>query len=372
VPSETLWLRSLQRTQRKLAMGVHNLDPESVLARETWQLAAAYLTRRWFPRSGKLAISELIHACYLHALWWYPILQQRCPGTCRPTWYTGTVLTWLRRAASMSTRQWYFASVTVETAATAVAAAHHAIRLPGVENGAWVEASLGFLEQLAATGKRKSVIPNYILEMLAFLDWDREFDEAFGCREPAHRRRIRRARKQGTSSRLRCRNNQYLLADIQLVKRTSDLDWIDLRDVAIQVLDYLIRAEEDPKTGVWRLEIRLQDSVVAEARGYIKSIATGRGPAPARLSALRYFLRAFEAKHRYAPGAWRQFEELSKYAKAMAKRHIKPQLSRQADKSLPAIRTTNTLIIPEANPFMDQAPLEAWERWFSPYRCGFD
>lgn len=368
MPSETLWLQPLQRTQRKLAMGVHTLDPEAVLARDTWRHAATYLTQRWFPRSGKLAISELIHECYLHALWWYPILQQRCPGTCRPTWYTGTVLTWFRRAASMTTRQWYFASIDMETSATAEDASHHAIRLPGVGNGAWVEASLGFLEQLAATGKRKSVIPTYILEMLAFLEWDREFDKALGCREPAHRRRILRVRKQGTSSRLRCGRTQFVLADRYLIRRAMEFDWVDLRETAVPILDYVIRAMEDPRTGGWRLVIRLQDEVVRDARSSIKAIVTGREPAHIRLSALRRFLYAFEANHRFAPGAWQQFMELSKYARSQSKRHIKPQLARGASNTIPAIRTTNTLIVSGANPFMDSTPMEVWERWFSPYR----
>ncbi len=372
MPSDTPWLQPLQRTQRTLAMGVHTLDSGNILARETWQRAAEHLSRRWFPRSQELAIAELIHECYLQALWWYPILQQRCPGTIKPTWHAGTVLTWLRRAASMSTHQWFFASIDIKTQATAEAAICQAQALPGTGDASWIEMSLEYLEMVSATGKRKAVIPTYILEMLSFLPWDRELDALLGCRESAHRRRIRRAKKQGTSSRLRCGHTQYLLADSQLAKHAAELGWVDLREVEVQVLEYLIRAKEDTEKAVMRLVIRLQDNVVADARSHIKAIVTGRRPAPARLSALRRFLRAFEADHRYAPGAWRQFVEISKYAKGQAKRHIKSQLPREADKSLPAIRTANTLIIPGMNPFMDYAPLEEWERWFSPYRCGFN
>lgn len=362
------WLQPIQRTQRTLAMGVHTLDPDEVLARETWRLAAEHLTRRWFPRSQNLAIGELIRQSYLHALWWYPILQQRCLGTCLPTWHTGTVLTWFRRAASRATGQWFFASGSIETEAAPEAAFQEAAALPGVGNQAWVEASLGLLAQLAATGSRKSVIPRYILESLAFRDTDREFDAQFECRAPARRRRILRVNKQGTSSYLRCGRTAYLLADEHLAARADDVAWVDLREAAVPFGDCLIGARKDDKAANYRLEIWLQERVIKEARNEIKAIATGRGPAPSRLHALRRFLCAFEAQHRYAPGAWRQLNEISKYAKGQSKRHIKPQLGPDQDKSLPAIRTTNTLIIPRPNPFLESASLEEWERWFSPYR----
>jgi hypothetical protein len=139
-------------------MGVHKLDPCEVLARETWRLAADHLTRRWFPRSVDLAIGELIRECYLHVLWWYPILQQRCHGTYRPTWYRGTYLTWFRRSASQATRQWFHATPHIETAATPDAVLAQACLLPGAGDPGWVEESLAFLAALAATGSLKSTI----------------------------------------------------------------------------------------------------------------------------------------------------------------------------------------------------------------------
>lgn len=366
--SDIQWLQPIQRTQRTLSMGVHNLDPDEVLARKTWRLAAEHLAQRWFPRSQNLAIGDLVRESYLHALFWYPILQQRCLGTCLPTWHTGTVLTWLRRAASRTSEQWFYVSDSIETEATAEAALQEAVSLPGVGKRAWVEKSIGLLAQQAVTGGRKSVIPQYILETLAFRDVDLEFDARFECRAPARRRRILRTSKKGTCSYLRCGKTAYLLANQHLVSRANNALWIDLRDDVASLGTYLIGAKKDKKSGKFRLEIWLDGSVMEQARAEVKALATGRGPASHRMKALRRFLYAFEAQHHYAPGAWRQLNEISRYAIGQSKRHIKTQLGPDQDKSLPSIRTTNTLIIPRPNPFLAPAPLEEWERWFSPYR----
>ena len=367
--SDIRWLQPLQRTQRTLAMGVHNLDPNEVLLRETWQLAADYLTQRWFPRSNDLAIGELIRECYLHALWWYPILQQRYPGTYRPSWFTGSLLSWFRRSASKTTGQWFYATFCIEAAPTIEAAKQQGRLLPGAGNAAWVDDSLGFLAQLAATGKRKSVMARYILELVAFLDWDRMFNEAWECRARPSRRRVLRTARQGTVSYLRHGRIIHLLADSHRVKQSGEYAWIDLREEAVPVLDYLIGTVQVDKTDRERLLIQLQCRVVAEARANIKAIVTGKRSAPARLHELRRFLYKFEAQHRFTPGAWGQFVDLSRYAASQAKRHIKAQLASGSDMSIPRIRVTNTLIIPGTNPFLKATPLDEWERWFSPYRC---
>lgn len=365
----TTCLTAVQRTQRCLARGVHNADPAELLARETWAAVAAYLTARWFPRSVELAIGELIRECYRHALFWFPILQQRCPGTCRPTWYVGTVLTWFRRAVSPGTGQWFYATHSIGTAATADRAIGEALALPGVRNEGWVADSLDFLAQLAATDGRKAVIAQYILDELAFLDVDRDIEAAFHARARPHRRRVMRAGKQGTASYLRQGGTLHLLGDAHTVQRTDgQWSWVDLREHSIPVLDYLIGCQQDPKDQHWRLAASLQASVLAEARHTLKALATGPSPAPARLRAMRQFLSGFEANHRYAPGAFQQFQDLTHYARSQVNRHLRPQLPQGTDKTVPAIRVTNTLIIPRPNPFLDAQPADEWERWFSPYR----
>lgn len=369
MPSDPLWLQPLQRTQRSLAMGVHRLDPCEVLARDTWGLAADHLTRRWFPRSVDLAIAELIQTCYLHALWWFPILQQRCHGTYRPTWHRGTLLTWFRRSASMATQQWFYAPYRIEPEATFEAAVAQASALPGAGDPEWVEESLRFLADLAATGSLKSRIAQYLLETLAFLDNDRAFEVSLGYRARPSERRVLRAAKRGTASYLRYGRDIHVLCDAHRAARSEEgAIWTDLREGAVPVLDYVIRALPGGEKGAWRLAVELQSGVLAEARASIKAIVTGPQKAQFRLQQLRRFLYAFEATHRYAPGARHQFIELSKYAASQSKRHLKAQLGSGTDSTIPRIRVTNTLIIPRPNPFLEPAPLEEWERWFSPRR----
>lgn len=367
--SDAPWLQPLQRTQRTLAMGVHSLDPAEVLARETWRLAASHLTQRWFPRSVDLAIGELIHTGYLHALWWYPILQQRCYGTYRPSWYRGTLLTWFRRSASRATGQWWYATQRIDAVATPEAAIRHARGLPGAGNPAWIGDSLTFLADLAATGGLKSEIAQYIVELLAFRDRDEAFQKAFDYRALPHQRRALRAAKRGTVSYLRHGPIIHLLADAHRVGwDDSGLGWLDLREASVPVLDYRIRAARTDQDGRWRVGAALQEDVLALARASIKAIVTGNRPAPARLRELRRFLYAFEATHRYATGARKQFVELSRYAASQSKRRLKPQLGQGIDKMLPRLRVTNVLIMPKRNPFLESQQREDWERLFLPRR----
>lgn len=367
MPQAPSWLSPLQRTQRTLAMGVHKLDPCEVLARETWRHAADHLARRWFPRSVDLAIGELIREGYLHALWWYPILQQRCHGTYRPTWYRGTLLTWFRRSASQATRQWFYALYRIEPEATLEAALVQAIPLPGAGHPAWIEESLGFLAGLAATGALKSQIARYLLETLAFRDHDLAFEERLGYRARPKERQMLRQLKQGTTGYLRDGRDIHLLCDDRRAAREDSMGWVDLREASIPVLDYDIRAVPGDQRGAWRLEIALQQGVMGKARATIKALVRGGQSAGQRLRELRRFLYAFEATHRYAPGARHQFIELSRYAASQSKRQLKAQLGADTDKNIPRIRVTNTLIIPGPNPFLNEATLEEWERWFSPY-----
>lgn len=369
MPSAPDWLLPLQRTQRTLAMGVHDLDPAEVLQRETWRLAADHLVGRWFPRSRQLAIAELIHQSYLYALWWYPILQQRCHGTYRPAWYRGTLLTWFRRGASNATRQWYYATRHIDEIASAEAAIGHAQSLPGAGNPQWIRESLSFLTGLAATGGLKSAIASYMVELLAFRDIDEDFERVLEWRALPHRRRVLRAAKQGTASYLRHGRTIHILADAHRMARDdSGLAWMDLREVSVPVLDYRIGASRCEGEGTWRVGASLQDDVLTTARAAIKAIVTGTQSAPGRLRELRRFLYAFEASHRYATGARRQFIELSRYAASQSKRHVKPQLAQGTDKTLPHLKVTNTLIMPRTNPFLTPAPLEEWERLFLPRR----
>ncbi|HQU17202.1 MAG TPA: hypothetical protein PLO69_14040 [Gammaproteobacteria bacterium] len=369
MPCDPPWLQPLQRTQRTLAMGVHKLDPAEVLARETWRLAAAYLTQRWFPRSADLAIGELIHRGYLHAVWWYPILQQRCYGTYRPSWYRGTLLTWFRRSASQATGQWWYAMQRIDGAADPEAAIRHARGLPGAGNAAWIGDSVAFLAGLAATGGLKSVIAEYIVDLLAFRDRDEAFQKAFDYRALPHQRRVLRAAKRGTVSYLRHGRIIHLLADAHRVARDdSGRCWTDLREASVPVLDYCIRASRADKDTTWRVGAALQEEVLTMARAAIKAIVTSSRPAPARLQELRRFLYAFEATHRYATGARQQFIELSRYAASQSKRRLKAQLGQGIDKTLPRLRVTNALIMPKPNPFLEPQQRDDWERIFLPRR----
>ena len=368
--SEHAWLQPVQRTQRTLAMGVHKLDPREVLVRETWRLAAEHLTDRWFPRSKHLAIRELIFECYLQALWWFPILQQRCHGTYRPTWYRGTLLSWFRRSASMATGQWFYAAYRIETAATSEAALAQAVCLPGAGDQGWMEESLGFLGGLAASGYLKSRIAQYILDVLAFMDYDRAFDERFEYRAMPSQRRVLRAAKKGTAGYLRQGQDIHILCDpCRMAHQNCDLTWIDLREGSVPILDYAIRARPTEKKGGYRVAVELQDRVMAEARATLKAIVSGNHKPAAKLHELRLFMNAFEASHRYANGARQQFIDISRYAASQFKRHVKGQLASSGkEDQTPRIRVTNTLIIPGPNGFLEPAPLEEWERWFSPRR----
>lgn len=362
---------NLLRTQRVLSMGVHNLDPQELLDRPTWRQAARLLTERWFPRSSgrQLAITELIEQSFLHALFWYPILQQRCPGTFRPTWFHGTLLSWFRRAASPSTQQHFYVPLHMDNTINVARMAENALALSGVKDGPWVEKSLAFLLDLAGTGGRKSEVARTIVESIAFITTDAQLQDGFDWRAPAVRRRVLRIRKIGTASYLRVGRDIHILCDQHAAAR-MDSDWevLDLREESFEYLDYKFELETRDKNRLGQLRISLRDDVLADARATLKTIVSGKASVQQRVTQLSRFLTRFEAQHRYAPNAWSQFRDLSRQAHALAKRHLKAQMPRGSTISIPRIKTTNTLIIPKPNPFLDAMTVEDWERVFSPYR----
>ncbi|HPQ25063.1 MAG TPA: hypothetical protein PLY75_09040 [Gammaproteobacteria bacterium] len=360
----------VQRQQKALSMGIRAPDPAGLVPSPAWSEAATYLATRWFPRSQDkgLAIAELVAEAYRHALYWYPVIQQRCPGTFRPNWFVGTVLSWLRRVISPATGQWFFVANELAQEVDLADLIANACTLPGITNSDWAADSLSFLWDLAGSGGRKSVIGATVIDALGYLPSDALFEDMLQWRARAPRRRVLRQQRIGTASYLRIGAQVLIAADGHASRRTrDDIPWVDLRETPADVLDYRLSVETG-KDGPQRLLIDLQPGIVSEARAEIAAIVTRQTTAPQRLNALRHYLRRFEAQHRFAPNAWSQFLALSRYAKSQTKRYLKAQLPRDMDKQIPSIRTTNSHVIPQPNPFLGALEIDEWERLFSPYR----
>jgi hypothetical protein len=353
----------VRRIQRELSLS-RCMTPAAELLREpSWQQTAASLTRHFFPRYVRkdLDAVELIEQAYLHALYWYPLIAVHLPDNYGPGWDRAAVLAWLAAAVGAGEgRRWLGRTMLADRGRDGAAQAVRNACTVSTEDPRWVSQSVDVLWEISRSGGIKAGIASLAYEALAYLDADRAW-------LPPGRSSGLSAGPERNAQRLRLGREVLVVADGTGPEKWPDLDWVDLRDTASDILDYRIRwSESSGQPG--SLEITVAPAVLASAKSRLADVATGAGSPGYKLGVINDYLQDFERSHRWALGAAMQFAALQQHARSLLRQHVGRDASdRKA--ILYVIQVGGQPPSPAVDPFLHPDwPEAAWRAAFSPYR----
>ena len=339
--------------------------------RETWYKVAEDLAQQYFPRSLKAEntqVMEMVTWLYLYALVLYP-RQYRLKGIYKPDWTRGTLLSWFRRSAGPHTRQWWATQVRLDEPAGIEQAVSNGQAYLGIEDNDWLSEVMTFLSDQAAENGRRGDLARLIYWPVALAHVDAGWRERTQYDALPQRRKVMRTQKQGTMGYVRRGREIWMLADRYAQQKLAELDWINLREGSLDVLDYRVSWAES-KTGQG-IHIQLQPGVADTLAARVKVILNGGGTAPYQLHRLNQVIEDFAHLHRYATGAGRQLWALDRWIFQQVRRTLMPHYP-DAGKRLTWLRGKlyNHLVFPQLNPFLDPQKVSEgqWQALFSPYR----
>jgi hypothetical protein len=353
----------VRRIQCDLSLSRCMTPAAELLLKPSWQQTAASLTRHFFPRYVRkdLDAVEWIEQAYLHALYWYPLIAMHLPDNYGPGWDRGAVLAWLAEAVGgREGCRWLGRTVLEDRGRNGAAQAVRNACTVSTEDPAWVSQSVDVLWEISRSGGIKAGIASLAYEALAYLDADRGWPSPGWSSEPP-------AGAESDARRLRLGREVLVVADRTGPEKRPDLDWVDLRDTASDILDYRIRWSEPPgQPG--SLEITVAPAVLAEAKSRLADVATGAGSPGYKLGVINDYLQDFERSHRSALGASMQFASLQQHARSLLRQHVGRDAS-QWKTALYVIRVGGEPPSAAVNPFVHpEWPEAAWRAAFSPYR----
>jgi len=369
-----LSLAQVRQAQAELAAAPRIRRIDRYTSRDTWHEVASVLTGHYFPigvQKENVAM-DWVTQLYRYALVFYP-LHYRLPGTYRPSWSRGALLSWLRRSIGPITRQWYAGVLSLEEPPVITTAVQNASeRLQIVNGDAWLSEACEFLDDHSQAATRRGDLARLIYLPIAYAHRDADWQKLTRFDAKPHQRRVLRATGQGSVGYLRRGREIILVADRQAAERLNDVDWVDLREGWLDVWDYRIRWTADPSgQRAGGVQIELRPEVIRHLEADAKSLLHEAGQPHYRLHRLNRRLAGFVETHRYASGAGRQLFEID----AKVKHWVRQTLSANDPDAKHQVFTLHTrlvrrLVLPVANPFLDphRLAVPAWQAMFNPYR----
>ncbi|MDQ6971751.1 MAG: hypothetical protein Q9M30_03810, partial [Mariprofundaceae bacterium] len=235
----------VRQGQARLCRG-RKISIAELHGRDTWARMATELAAHYFPVAARRKLTiQLAEVSALNraALALYP-LQYRLSGTLKPDWWHATVLSWLRRAASRHTNQFWFARFPVEGTPDPE---RSGINLQQATGASDADASLlvsqfEIMDDMLRQDSRRTELARLIYLPWAFAHVDQEWNKQVMFTAYPSQRSKMRAAKQGTVSYLRINGEVWMLADKYAAKR-HDVPggWKDVREGAsINWLDFCI------------------------------------------------------------------------------------------------------------------------------------
>ena len=171
----------VRRVQRDLSQGMCQSPAPALLSWGSWQYAAEILTRQFFPRYVRkdLDAVELIEQAYQHALYWFPLIQARLPGTYGPGWTPRGVVAWLCDNVAGASERWRLARVSLDDRGEEgiQRATDNALQLPGAHDRRWAQHSLTALWRIASSGGIKARLASLVYDPIAYADTDSEWEQ---------------------------------------------------------------------------------------------------------------------------------------------------------------------------------------------------
>lgn len=194
-------LTHVRQAQAALACSPRVRDLPRYAERSTWSTVATALTEHYF----RLSVAkdndftlDAVQRLYRYALAFYP-LHYRLPGTYRPTWTRGAVLSWLRRSIGPVTRQWYAAAASIEEPPAVAQALGNAVeRLLIVDADTWLSETLQFLDDHSLAPTRRGDLARLIYLPIAYAHLDAAWRERTAYDAKPHQRRVLRASGRGS------------------------------------------------------------------------------------------------------------------------------------------------------------------------------
>lgn len=342
------------------------------IERETWKAAAQRLAEHYFPRSlkqGNTAAIEITAELYLSALALYP-LQFRLKGTYRPDWTRGTLLSWFRRSMGEATRQWWTGTIELTEAPTVEQAADNAARYLQVNDPEWITPALTYLHHASLLEGRVGALARLIYYPVAYAHIDAEWRKQTAFDALPHRRRILRTLHEGTVGYVRRGQTIWLVADRYAREKLPTVEWIDLREKTIDILDYRLSWTKD--NGDQGVHIELLPSVLDKFRARAEVILVdGKAKPPYRLHQLNKATADFAALHQYATGAGRQLWDLDRHLFRQVREILMPSYPDAAQRfTSPNGKLYTAPVKPIPNLYLDPGTVSeaTWRATFNPYR----